>query len=146
MNWQLKKMDELTSFELYEILKLRSQVFVVEQNCVYLDMDGIDEKSVHLYSINNENIIEAYCRIIPPNIVYKECSIGRVITNPKVRKKGLGKLLMQKAVDQCIIFFGDGKIKIGAQLYLKKFYEGFGFIQCSNVYDEDGIDHIKMIR
>jgi ElaA protein len=145
MNWQLKKFEELTTIELYNILHLRSEVFVVEQNCVYQDLDNIDQQSYHLYCTNKESEILAYCRIIPPTIVYVEPSIGRVISNPLFRKTGIGKLLLEKAITETTFLYPNTTIKIGAQLYLKKFYESFGFIQISEIYDEDGIDHIKML-
>ncbi len=145
MIWYLKKFEELSSSELYTMLHLRSEVFVVEQNCPYQDMDFIDQKSYHLYSTNEENIITTYCRIIPPNTVYEESSIGRVISNPLIRKTGLGKILLKKAITETFLLFPNTNIKIGAQFYLKKFYESFGFIQNSEIYDEDGIEHIKMI-
>jgi ElaA protein len=144
MIWQLKKFDELTNTELYAIIQLRSEVFVVEQNCVYLDLDNSDQQSFHLFTTNN-NIIAAYCRIIPPGIHYNEASIGRVITAPTERKNGFGKLLMQEAIVQCKNLYPKSSIKIGAQFYLKSFYENLGFTQISEIYDEDGIDHIKML-
>jgi ElaA protein len=144
MNWQLKKFEELTNIELYAILRLRSEVFVVEQNCVYQDMDDIDKQSYHLFALNEELLITCYCRIIPPTIVYVEPSIGRVISNPKYRKTGIGKLLIEKAIVETTFLYPNATIEIGAQLYLKKFYESFGFLQQSEIYDEDGIEHIKM--
>ncbi len=146
MSWILKKFDELTNIELYNILKLRSAIFVVEQNCVYLDADGSDEECYHFYNVNNKIEITAYCRIVPPGLHYTEASIGRVVTNTKYRKEGYGKELILQAISCCNKLFDKASIKIGAQLYLKHFYENFGFVQVSEVYDEDGIDHIKMLR
>jgi ElaA protein len=143
MNWTLKTFDTLTVVELYELLKLRSAIFVVEQNCVFLDMDDKDRDSLHLMAIEKD-IISAYCRIVPPGVIYSEASIGRVITNAIARRSGLGKQLMQKAITETKILFPDTPIKIGAQLYLKKFYESFGFQQSGAVYLEDGIEHIIM--
>jgi ElaA protein len=143
MNWIFKKFDTLTVVELYELLKLRSAVFVVEQNCVFLDMDDKDQASLHFFAFEN-SIIIAYCRIVPPGIIYPEASIGRVITNPIARRSGLGRQLMEKAITETKNLFPDTSIKIGAQLYLKKFYESFGFQQSGAVYLEDGIEHIIM--
>lgn len=143
--WTLKAFAELNPFELYQILRLRSEVFVVEQNCVFLDMDDLDGKSLHLQGRSDGELI-AYVRILPPGLAYLEPSIGRVVTSPEARRTGAGKALMKKAIEETVAMYPSKSIKIGAQLYLKKFYEGFGFEQCSDVYLEDGIEHIKMLR
>jgi len=145
INWQLKKFEELTGFEVYEILRLRSEVFVVEQNCVFLDMDNNDQQSHHLQGRVDNKLI-AYVRILPPGLSYKEPSIGRVISSPSFRNKGAGIELMKCAIANTYSLYGDQSIKIGAQLYLQRFYENLGFIQCSEVYMEDDIPHIKMIK
>lgn len=145
IDWSLKKFHELSPLELYEILKLRSEVFVVEQNCVFLDMDDRDQMAHHLQGrINGQ--LAAVVRILPPGLAYEEPSIGRVVSSPLFRRKGVGIELMKKAIEETISLYGQVAIKIGAQLYLKKFYESFGFIQCSDTYLEDDIPHIKMIR
>ena len=105
MRWVLKTFDELKPIELYELLKLRSEVFVVEQNCIFLDMDDKDQKSFHLLGFENDNLV-AYTRLVPPGIAYDEPSIGRVVTAPEVRRKGAGKLLMQKSIEQIQNLFG----------------------------------------
>ncbi|MFM1794702.1 MAG: hypothetical protein RL642_1087 [Bacteroidota bacterium] len=144
-DWSLKKFHELTALEVYEILKLRSEVFVVEQNCVFLDMDDKDQDAHHLQGrINGE--LAAVVRILPPGLSYTEPSIGRVVSSPKFRRQGVGIELMKTAIHETITLYGNVAIKIGAQLYLKKFYESFGFEQCSDTYMEDDIPHIKMIR
>ncbi len=144
IQWNCKAFEALTVHELYEIMKLRSQVFVVEQNCVYLDADGKDEKSLHFYAEVNGNIA-AYARLLPQNLSFKEASIGRVITAPNQRRNGLGIILMQKCIAKTLDVFNTTTIKIGGQLYLKSFYENLQFVQCSGIYDEDGIPHIEMI-
>lgn len=145
IDWSLKKFHELSALEMYEILKLRSEVFVVEQNCVFLDMDDKDQLAHHLQGrINGQ--LAAVVRILPPGLAYEEPSIGRVVSSPLFRRKGVGIELMKKAIEEIINLYGQVAIKIGAQLYLKKFYESFGFIQCSETYLEDDIPHIKMIR
>lgn len=131
--------------ELYAILRLRTEVFVVEQACIFQDMDNKDQLSYHLMGWENNNLV-AYTRLVPPGIFYQEASIGRVVTSPAVRSNGIGKLLMEKSIEQTIHLYGKTPIKLGAQLYLKKFYESLGFRQTSDIYDEDGIDHIEMIR
>jgi ElaA protein len=144
-DWSLKKFHDLTALEVYEILKLRSEVFVVEQHCVFLDMDDKDQLSHHLQGrISGE--LAAVVRILPPGLAYDEPSIGRVVSSPKFRRQGVGIELMKTAIHETIALYGNVAIKIGAQLYLKKFYESFGFEQCSDTYMEDDIPHIKMIR
>lgn len=144
MEIQIKKFQELTLEELYEILKIRSEIFVMEQNCLYLDPDGKDQKSEHIMIKENGEIL-AYARIIKPGISYKESSIGRVLVVEKARKQLLGKILVQKAIDHIIQVLGENRIKIGAQSYLIKFYENLGFKGVSESYLEDGIFHIDMI-
>lgn len=141
----LKPFKELSPGELYAIMRLRSEVFVVEQNCVYLDADNKDLYCHHLMLFDG-NEVAAYARLVPPGISYEEMSIGRVVTSPRARGKGAGKKLMELAVDYCHKIFGKGPIRIGAQLYLKKFYNSLGFKETGNIYDEDGIDHIIMIK
>lgn len=143
--WSLKRFEELNNYELYDILRLRSEVFVVEQNCVFLDMDNTDQQCHHLQGRINDQLIVSV-RILPPGLAYPEPSIGRVVGSPSYRGKGAGRALMQKAIEETILLYGDQPIKIGAQLYLKKFYEELGFEQSSDIYYEDAIEHIKMIR
>lgn len=145
LQWTCKYFDELTVHELYAIIRLRNEVFVVEQDCVFQDADNIDQQCYHLMGFNEDGLV-AYTRLVPAGVTYTEMSIGRVVNSPKCRGNGAGKALMQQSIEACYRLFGKQNIKIGAQLYLKKFYEGFGFVQCSEVYDEDGIDHIKMVK
>jgi len=145
INWVCKPFNTLTPDELYCILKLRIEVFVIEQNCVFQDCDDKDQESYH-YMGWQKNKLVAYTRLMPAGLAYEEISIGRVVTSPIVRHKHIGKELMCNSIEKLHELFGKFPIKIGAQLYLKRFYESFGFIQSSNVYLEDGIKHIKMIR
>lgn len=145
MNWTLKKFTDLSPDELYTILRLRSEVFVVEQTCAFQDMDNKDQGSYHLMGWRDD-LLAAYTRLVPPGIAYELASIGRVVTSPLVRGTGLGKILMEKSIEEAIHLFGDIPIKIGAQVYLKKFYTSLGFMQTSDIYLEDGIEHIEMIR
>ena len=145
ISWQIKKFDSLTPHELYAILRLRTEVFVVEQTCIFQDMDNKDQSSYHLMGWKKEMLV-AYTRLVPPGISYQEPSIGRVVTSPAARGSGIGKLLMEKSIEEVIHLYGKTPIRLGAQLYLKKFYESLGFKQVSDVYDEDGIDHIEMLR
>jgi len=146
INWSFKQFDNLTPHELYSVLQLRNEVFVVEQNCVFQDADDKDQDSYHLMGWDNEMLV-AYSRIIPLGLAYDSFpSIGRVVTSPKMRRTGIGKTLMWQSIEELQKLFGKSSIKLGAQLYLKKFYESFGFVQSSEVYIEDGIPHIEMIR
>ena len=145
MDWILKKFGELSNDELYAILRLRAEVFVVEQNCAFQDLDDKDQASYHLMGIEQGKLV-AYTRLVPAGISYNIPSIGRVVTSPGSRGNGLGKLLMEKSIEVATQLFGKTPIKIGAQLYLRKFYSEFGFVQSSDVYLEDGIEHIEMIR
>jgi ElaA protein len=145
ISWSLKQFNELNPQELYDILRLRSEVFVVEQQCIFLDMDNKDQQCHHLQGRINEELIVSV-RIVPPGIFYDEPSIGRVVGTPRFRGIGAGKALMAKAIEETLRLYGNSPIKIGAQLYLKKFYEELGFEQCSDTYMEDDIPHIKMIR
>ncbi|HEY1017720.1 MAG TPA: GNAT family N-acetyltransferase [Sediminibacterium sp.] len=144
-NVTCKAFDDLTPHELYEIMRLRNEVFVLEQLCVYQDADNKDQRSHHLMIKDNGKLI-AYARLLPPGVSYPEMSIGRVISSPEYRRKGAGRLLMQKAIEGCHELFGEGPIRIGAQLYLKKFYESFGFVRAGDMYLEDNIEHIEMER
>jgi ElaA protein len=145
VQWMLKRFDELTPYQLYAILQLRNEVFVVEQNCVFQDADDKDQKCYHLMGFNDNKLV-AYTRIAPPRLIYDQPSIGRVITSATVRRKGVGISLMQQSIDALYDLFGKKEIKIGAQLYLKNFYSSFGFAQVSDVYMEDGIEHIYMLK
>ena len=143
LNWTFKSFDELTATELYLIMQLRSEVFVVEQNCVYQDADGKDGQSWHLCGWKEDELV-AYARIIPQGISYREASIGRVVTKQACRAAGIGKMLMQKGIQHCYTQFNCTEIKIGAQVYLTAFYQSLGFLPCSEQYMEDGIPHLEM--
>jgi len=144
--WLLKHFDQLSAKELYAILQLRNEVFVVEQNCVYQDADNKDPEAFHFMGWRNETLI-AYTRILPVGLAYKDfISIGRVVTAHVIRRNTAGKELMRRSIEQVNTLFGNVPIKIGAQLYLKKFYIQLGFHQTSQPYLEDGIEHIEMLR
>jgi ElaA protein len=141
----VKSFNELSPTELYKILRLRNEVFVVEQNCPYQDADNKDLKCHHLMLLKNDELM-AYARLVPPGLSFPQMSIGRVVTSPKARGTGAGRILMNTAIEQCHHFFGEGSIQIGAQAYLLKFYGSLGFKEIGEIYDEDGIPHIDMIR
>ncbi len=146
MIWIEKTFDELTTTELYALLQLRSEVFVVEQQCPYQDMDGSDQKALHLMGYNDANKLVAYTRIFAPGIKFDMASIGRVITSMLVRGTGAGRELMEKSIAVLEARYGKQPIKIGAQQYLHKFYSSLGFRQTSEMYLEDNIPHIEMVR
>jgi ElaA protein len=144
LNWQCKPFTELTNTEVYKILQLRNEVFVVEQNAVYQDCDNKDLKSHHLSAWKDGEIV-AYSRILPPGIPYPNAaSIGRVVTSSSVRGQDLGRQLMSKSLENLYRLFGPVIVIISAQLYLVKFYESFSFVQQGQAYLEDGIQHITM--
>lgn len=141
----LKSFQELSIDELYAILRLRAEVFVVEQNCPYLDLDNKDQKCHHLM-VYDEGKLAAYCRLLPAGVSYEEISIGRVISAPSHRGTGVGKMAMQLGMDYCKELFGPGSIRIGAQVYAKPFYEALGFEAEGEEYLEDDIPHVEMVR
>src|SRR5215467_6938900 len=144
ISWLFKKFETLTPLELYQILQLRNEVFVVEQNCVFQDADNKDLRCHHIMGFENNQLL-GYARIVPAGISYVETSIGRVVTSLSQRNRGLGKILMQKTIDALYNLYEQVPIKIGAQYYLKEFYESFAFKQTSDIYIEDDIQHIEMI-
>jgi len=144
INWVCKKFDELMPEELYKILRLRSEVFVVEQNCIYLDMDNKDYHCHHLLGWQGDQLL-AYSRIVPSGISYTEFSIGRIVSSPSARGKGIGRELVQQSIQTLYILYGRKDIRIGAQYYLREFYSSFGFVQKGDIYPEDGIEHIEML-
>jgi ElaA protein len=145
MQWILKPFDKLTAKELYNILQLRNEVFIVEQNCPYQDLDNKDLLAWHLMGMRKDTLV-AYSRLLAPGISYSESSIGRVVSSPSTRKTGMGKKLMEESIEQIRNLFHTDTIRIGAQLYLKDFYESFGFIREGDTYLEDNIPHIIMLR
>lgn len=145
LEWKIKPFEALSVNELYDILQLRSRIFVVEQNCVYLDLDGKDKNALHLFGTFDGKIV-AHARLFKAGITFDNASIGRVVVDPDYRDRKWGQELMQKAIAGIKEHFGENKITIGGQLYLKKFYEGLGFVQTSEMYLEDDIPHIEMVR
>lgn len=138
--------NELTVDSLYEMLRLRQEIFIVEQNCPYLDADGKDQPSHHVLGRSEEHELVAYIRIVPPGISYEGySSIGRVVVKESVRKTGAGKSLMQYGIQKCKELYPDTPIKISAQCYLLKFYSGLGFNAIGDEYLEDDIPHQAMV-
>ena len=141
--WKTKTFDELSTKELYQIFRLRSEVFVVEQNCVYQDIDNKDQKAVHLFGEFEGEII-AYSRLFKPGAYFEFSSIGRVVVAEKYRNKNFGHELIDQSILEIKKHFKEDNITISAQLYLKKFYQIHGFINTSEEYLEDDIPHIEM--
>ena len=146
ITWQFKDFDQLEKIELYEILKIRAIVFVVEQNCVYLDVDDEDASTIHLMGKNDHNQLVAYCRIFRPSTLQPNAIIGRVLVDNEYRGTGFGKLLMKKAIDYIEQTLEATSIKISAQHYLEAFYQSLGFERISDVYLLDDIPHLEMLR
>ena len=144
IQFKIKKFNELTLNELYFLLKLRSTVFVVEQNCVYQDIDNKDQKALHLIG-EFDNKIVAYSRLFKPGDYFDLACIGRVVIDKDYRDKKWGHSLIQEGIKAISDFYSENRIKISAQLYLKKFYETNGFVAQGEVYLEDDIDHIEMV-
>ncbi|AWW33433.1 GNAT family N-acetyltransferase [Mannheimia varigena] len=141
MQWKGKTFEQLTTTELFEIYKVRTAVFVVEQNCPYQEVDDKDLQAVHFFAKNAKNLT-AYCRLIPAE---DGVHIGRVLVVKEQRGEGLARELVQKAMDYCREHFPSQPIHAQAQSYLQEFYEGFGFQAVSEVYLEDGIEHLDMV-
>ncbi len=147
--WQWSLFADLTPHALYAALRARSEVFVVEQNCVFLDMDDADPEAWHLLGWaerGGTQVLAAYLRLLPPGCRFTEASIGRVLTTAVFRRTGAGRALMREGVRQSTAVHPEHGIRIGAQRYLENFYADFGFRPASDPYLEDGIEHIEMLR
>ncbi|MAD97636.1 MAG: GNAT family N-acetyltransferase [Flavobacteriaceae bacterium] len=143
MNFLVKTFDQLTTSELYDLLQLRSEVFVVEQDCVYQDIDGKDQKALHVLGYKDDQLV-AYTRVFGPGYYFENASIGRVVVKESDRKYGYGYELMKASINAVDYHFKVTEITISAQTYLKKFYNNLGFQQVGEGYLEDGIPHIRM--
>lgn len=143
MDWNTYRFDELTASKLYEFLKLRVDVFIVEQDCPYPELDNLDQESIHMAYTENGRTL-AYARLVPGGVKYDLPSIGRVIVHPDARSRGLAKQLLEKSIDYILMEWEANEIQLQGQVYLKGFYESFGFVPISEEYDEDGIPHVDM--
>jgi len=141
----VKSFQDLSTLELYRILRLRAEVFVVEQHCPYQDLDNKDQHSFHLMLYEADQLV-AYCRLLPEGVSYPEISIGRVISAPSHRSTGVGKEVMKLGIRYCKDLIGKGPIRIGAQVYAKGFYAALGFVAEGEEYLEDAIPHVEMVR
>ena len=145
ISWRLATFDALSLAELYAVLQLRAEVFVVEQACAFQDMDGADTHAMHLLGTTPEQLV-AYARCLPAGVKYQEASIGRVVTRSAVRGSGAGHALMRRALASMAHQWGQQPIRIGAQARLEHFYAQHGFVKTGAPYVEDGIPHIEMLR
>lgn len=156
MNWQCLHFDQLSLAQLYAVLAARQQVFVLEQQCLYPDMDGLDQAAHHVLGWSDAAPsaagpgsappLCAYLRCLAPGVKFAEASLGRVLTTPAGRGTGTGRELLRRGIAQAEALYPGQRLRIGAQLYLEKFYASFGFVTVSAPYDEDGIAHIDMLR
>ena len=142
--WRLMSFEDLRVGELYEVLRLRSEVFVVEQQCIYQDIDGLDRDAMHLLGVQGEEL-KAYARCFAPGVKFPEASIGRVLIRQSARGTGLGHTLMEQAVAAVSQVWGPQAIRIGAQAHLQGFYARYGFKDVGKPYLEDGIPHLEML-
>lgn len=150
LRWRALPFAALTATELYQLLRLRAEVFVVEQNCAFQDLDGLDQQAMHLLgettAPSGEVQLLAYTRLLPAGAAFAEASIGRVVTSPLARGTGLGHLLMRESIDEVHRLWGLQPIRIGAQAHLQAYYQQSGFKPDGALYLEDGIEHIEMLR
>ena len=144
--WVWRSFQELSADELYDIFVLRQTVFVVEQNCAYLDADGVDRRARHLYKRDDTGLMVAYLRLVEPGVKYAEPSIGRVITHPRVRRTGLGRELMAEGLRGAAKHYPGAAIRIGAQKWAERFYRSLGFESVGHEFMEDDIPHVEMLR
>lgn len=148
IKWDVKLFNELSGRLLFDVLQLRVDVFVVEQQCAYHELDEYDRhaEARHLFGQDFSNQLIAYARILPPGLRYPEVGLGRFVVKKKVRGQGVGHQLLRVALEKIQSSWPDCAIKISAQDYLQKFYEQYGFVRVSDRYLEDGIPHVEMIR
>ena len=146
LTWRCLPFDALHARTLYALLQLRTEVFVMEQNCIFQDMDGADARCFHLLGETADQALVAYARLVPAGLNFTEASIGRVVTRPAARGGGLGHVLVREAVRALHGLWGVQPIRIGAQARLEAFYRQHGFEPDGPIYIEDGIDHIEMVR
>ena len=144
IEWSCLEFQQLSAAGLYSILQLRSEVFVLEQNCAYQDMDDYDQPAWHVIGRLDEKLV-CYARLLPPGLKYDSASIGRVVTKQAIRRGGYGKALMQQSLSYCGEYWPDASITVSAQQYLEEFYQTLGFETVSEPYLEDGIPHLEML-
>lgn len=144
--WTVESFDQISLPRFYEILAARVAVFVVEQDCPYQDIDGLDDRAIHVTAWGPDGSVGAYARILPPGMRFDEPSIGRVLTSQSMRRTGLGRELMRRSLAASASAFPGRSVRISAQQYLERFYRDFGFETVRGPYPEDGIPHLEMLR
>jgi len=144
--WSWAHFSDLRPDDLYDIVALRTAVFIVEQRCPFQDCDGIDRESYHLWTRGSNGHMSAYLRVVPPGVKYEEPSLGRIVTSPAARRTGLGRAVVREGIARAELLYGRRPIRIGAQRYLLRFYEQLGFVSTGFDYDEDDIPHTEMLR
>jgi ElaA protein len=145
LSWRIKFFAELTNFHLYQILKLRQDIFILEQNCLYADADNLDQKSLHAFFVSEEHDqVVAYCRILPAGLTSSDVAIGRVVVSDCFRRQGLATKMMKQTIAFIEQEMQPESVVVSAQSHLKYFYSALGFEEVSSPYDEDGIEHIDM--
>lgn len=145
LTWTVGRLEALAPLDVYDLLALRSEVFVVEQTCIFQDADGVDKQAYHLLGRNDQGILRAVLRIVDPGVKYAEPSIGRVISAPTARRTGIGRELMRQGIARCRQLWPGQAIRISAQSRLERFYQDFGFQAVSEPYLEDDIPHVEML-
>lgn len=145
LSWTLGRLEQLGPLDVYDLLAQRSEVFVVEQGCIFLDADGVDRQAHLLLGRDAQGVLQASLRIVDPGVKYAEPSIGRVISAPRQRGTGLGRALMAQGIECCRTLWPGQAIRISAQARLSRFYEDFGFQTVSEPYQEDDIPHVEML-
>ncbi|MFT7344532.1 MAG: ElaA protein [Lentimonas sp.] len=145
LNWKVKRFDELSLDEFHDVIQLRIQVFVVEQDCPYQDLDGLDKKTHHVLGTDDKGNILATARILPPGLSYPQIAIGRVVVDERLRKSGQGHELMKQTLGFIEQLYGKNDLILSAQKHLEKYYEAHGFLSTGKEYLEDGIPHVQMI-
>lgn len=145
MNWTIQRIEEIDVKTLYNIIALRVEVFIIEQNCFYQELDYKDFHAMHIYATDDHEQVVAYLRVLDAGVSYDEVSIGRVVVSPKFRGQNLGRELMLKGINHIKTQFGDVPIRISAQAYLIDFYKSLGFESVSEIYLEDDIPHVEML-
>lgn len=146
LHWRWLRFDDLSVHELHALLQLRQEVFVIEQACLYADIDGLDPQCLHGLGRSADGALAAYARVVPPGLKFEEPAIGRVIVAPAWRGRSVGSMLMREAIAATQAAYPHAAIRISAQAHLQRFYASLGFETVSAEYDEDGIPHVDMLR
>ena len=146
VDWSCFCLSQMSSDQLFELLRMRQNIFIIEQSCIYSDIDDHDLSCWHLLGYGYNSELQAYCRLLKPQTIYKEAATGRVLVKEEYRRRGLARDLMLEAHRRCELIFKSSAVRLNAQVYLKEFYEDIGYRCVSGPYSEDGIMHVEMLR